>query len=903
MSPPLISGRRLSSLWRQSTGANRRLHALVSATIVIGLVITGWSVGAALVDVGTGGTPPSWAVVVALLLLIGAGNYVAVWVRIRSTLLGVNWTDAAVLLTLAIVPVHWAVLATMLGVAVAKTVQRTSPVKAAFAVTKQSITAFAGGAVLLALGGAGGALQAPFSLVQLSLAFLAMVVLDLLLATPVIALSSRTPVVDRLRTNLDVNLVTAAVRLAVAVGAVLALQQQPMLLYILPVLVLVAHLWHQRWVRTREERQAWQDLAAATESFTGVDMDTVMRSAVTGGARLFSAEVLEVEVWLGAIRRLVRGGAEGISYDGDPDSAPRDDTGVYAVALHDQSGRQDIGAVRLRFRGHVKISEREQAMLSSFAAALDTAVRTAAAYRQLGEATAAHAHAAAHDPLTGLANRRELERRLSEALASRGDPSTRVAVLLIDLKHFKEVNDALGHLLGDRVLTQVAQRLAGAAERDDLVVRFGGDEFAVVLHRAHTAAHAMPRAERFMAALEQPVVVEGLPLVVEANGGLALAPDRHEDQPVDSSTQPDSGGSDQEGRVSPPAGGDPADEAMGELMRRADVAMYHAKRTGKRLLLYSPIADPADRSRLSLAGELPKAVSQREFVLHFQPIVDLATGKVHGAEALARWRHPTRGQLEPRWFLDLLERSNQLSEFTAAVIDDALAAADFWRAAGHPLMVSVNISPRSLLDATLPRVVYDALRAHRTDPRMLCLELTETLAISQLEVVDQVITRLHDIGVRLALDDFGTGYSSLSVLSRIPIHQLKIDRSFVHALRDPHLAVDPGTYADTVAQAKAVVRSTVQLARALDLTVVAEGIENLSQRRLLWEMGATAGQGHIFTKAVPPEQLLAQLTRGVGGVPGTLAEPLYDDADVVRLPRPRDAASPRASSGPHGSAE
>jgi diguanylate cyclase len=900
MNPPPTQARRVSNLWRGSTRENRRLHVLVGSTITIGLVITAWSVGAALVDVGTGATAPPWAVAVALLLLIGAGNYVAVWVRIRSTLLGVNWTDAAVLLTLAIMPVHWAVLATVLGVAVAKTVQRIPLVKFAFAVTKQSITAFAGGAVLVALGGAGGALQAPFALVQLTLAFVTMVVLDMLLAAPVIALSSRTPVVDRLQTNLDVNLVTAAVRLAVAVGAVLALQQQPMLLYILPVLVLLAHLWHQRWVRTREERQAWQDLAAATESFTGVDMDTVMRSAVTGGARLFSAEVLEVEVWLGATRRLVRGGAEGISYDGDPDNAPRDDTGVYAVALHDQSGRRDIGAVRLRFNGHVKISEREQAMLSSFAAALDTAVRTAAAYRQLGEATAAHAHAAAHDPLTGLANRRELERRLSEALASQGDPSTRVAVLLIDLKHFKEVNDALGHLLGDRVLTQVAQRLAGAAERDDLVVRFGGDEFAVVLHRAHTAAQAMPRAERFMAALEQPVVVEGLPLVVEANGGLALTPDRHEDQHVDPPRDtPDSGGSHPDG----PAGTDTADEAMGELMRRADVAMYHAKRTGKRLLLYSPVADPADRSRLSLAGELPKAVSQREFMLHFQPIVDLATGEVHGAEALARWRHPTRGQLEPRWFLDLLERSNQLSEFTAAVIDDALAAAGFWRAAGHQLTVSVNISPRSLLDATLPRVVYDALRAHRTDPPMLCLELTETLAISQLEVVDQVITRLHDIGVRLALDDFGTGYSSLAVLSRIPIHQLKIDRSFVHTLRDPYLSDDPGTHADTVAQAKAVVRSTVQLARALDLNVVAEGIENLSQRRLLWEMGCTAGQGHIFTKAVPPEQLLAQLTRGVGGVPGTLAEPLHDDADVVRLPRPRDAAPPRSGSRPHGSAE
>ncbi|MGH3680487.1 MAG: putative bifunctional diguanylate cyclase/phosphodiesterase, partial [Natronosporangium sp.] len=338
-------------------------------------------------------------------------------------------------------------------------------------------------------------------------------------------------------------------------------------------------------------------------------------------------------------------------------------------------------------------------------------------------------------------------------------------------------------------------------------------------------------------------------------------------------------------------------EWLTELMRRADVAMYQAKRTGQPLVCYTMARDPADRERLTLAGQLPRAVSEREFILHFQPIVDLATGEVLGAEALARWRHPTRGQLEPRWFLDLLERSAQLPAFTAAVLDDALSAATMWRAAGHDLSVSVNISARSLLDTNLPRQVLAALDRHGTEPERLCLELTETLALSQLETVDQVLTRLHDIGVRLALDDFGTGFSSLAVLSRIPVHQLKIDRSFVLALRDLDISAgtDPEADADAISQAKAVVRSTVQLGRTLDLTVVAEGIEAESQRRLLWELGCAAGQGHLFARAEPSERLLAALTTGVGGRPGTAAEPITADPTVVQLRSARATGRRRSS--------
>lgn len=719
-----------------------------------------------------------------------------------------------------------------------------------------------------------------------------MTVVDELLAIPVIAFASRTRVRDRFRANWDVRLVMAAGRFAVAVLAILALQAVQTLIYALPLFVLMGHLWHERWVRTREERDAWQNLAAATEAFTGVDLDVVLRASVTRGAKLFSADLIEVEVWLGLSERLVRG-AEEITYDGDPAEAPPDNSGVYAVALHGYQGRRDIGALRLRFRNQIRISDREQAMVASYAAALDTAVRNAAAYRQLGEATAAHAHAAAHDALTGLANRRELERELTAALATPDGLDCRIAMLLLDLRHFKEVNDALGHLAGDRVLVQVAERLAGAAGPNDLVTRFGGDEFAVLLHSAFRPARVEARARRVLTSLSEPLEVDGLPIIVEAYGGLALALDPQDE------TAPSTPAGLKEDATTPAFRADPQ-AWKAELMRRADVAMYQAKRTGQPLVCYTMAQDPADRERLTLAGQLPRAVSEREFILHFQPIVDLATGQVLGAEALARWRHPTRGQLEPRWFLDLLERSAHLTAFTDAVLDDALAAATMWRAAGHDLSVSVNISPRSLLDSGFPRRVLTALDRHGTRPEQLCLELTETLALSQLETVDQVLTRLHDIGVRLALDDFGTGFSSLGVLSRIPVHQLKIDRSFVQALRDlgPAAEADPATDAATIAQANVVVRSTVQLGRELNLTVVAEGVEAESQRRLLWELGCAAGQGHLFARAEPAERLLAALTTGVGGRPGTAALPITGDPTVVPLRQPR--ASGKSSKGQAG---
>jgi len=337
------------------------------------------------------------------------------------------------------------------------------------------------------------------------------------------------------------------------------------------------------------------------------------------------------------------------------------------------------------------------------------------------------------------------------------------------------------------------------------------------------------------------LLADGMRLVVEASAGVALAPSR---------------------------GG------IEELLRRADVAMYEAKRGGQPVAMYARARDTADVGRLALTAELPRAVAEHEFAVDFQPIVDLATGEVISTEALARWRHPDRGELSPMRFLDSVERSGLLGAFSEAVLDQALHAASLWHDAGFGLPVAVNVSPRSLLDPDFPELVAQRLRLADVPADTLTIELTESLTLSQLDVVDEVLRTLRDLGVRLALDDFGTGYSSLATLARVPVHELKIDRAFVAAM-------------DSTSADAAVVRSTIELGRSLDLLVVAEGVESEDQRRRLWEQGCPAGQGHLFGRPMPVQRLIAALQRGYGGRPATLAAPLHEAGSVIRLPARR----------------
>ncbi|GGM30259.1 hypothetical protein GCM10011608_13620 [Micromonospora sonchi] len=820
---------------RGDTETDRQLRLLIGLVVVFASL----AVFAALRLVLTSSAPRSlndYATLLTILFMIVVGTSVKARIRIRSTTHLISWNEMAIVIGVAVAPTSWVVLCTALGVAIASV--RLSPVKVAFGVGKNVLVAWAAGSTLALLDWSWPAADLLGMAVGLALAYLAAALVDDLLAIPVIALASGTRISQQFRSNLDLRIGGFCVRFVVALSTLLLLEIDIRLLLAVPPLVLSLHLAYSGRIRQRTEQQAWQRLAQTTDALNVVELEEVLTTAVTRAAELFSAD--EVEIELRDAGRIVRGESNGNTYDvpvGEPTSRPGT---LVPVRLEGHDKSIDVGVLRLRFREPVQLNERERYTLHTFASALCTAVRNAQAYAELARVAQAHAHAAAHDALTGLANRRHLLDEGNEQLHNRHAEGV-TALVLIDLNHFKEVNDTLGHAAGDQTLVQVAERLRAAAQAEDLVARLGGDEFAVLLRALPAPAVAAHRAETLLAALHEPFDIDGMRISVEASGGIAAAP---------------------------------ATGGMVELLRRADVAMYQAKRAGQRIATYAPARDTADLGRLTLGGELPRAVADQEFTVNFQPIVDLGTGEVIAAEALARWRHPTHGMIDPLRFLEAVERSGLLPAFAEAILDQALIAANTWRDAGFDIPVAVNVSPRSLLDARFPGAVLARLRAHDVPPDRLMLELTETLTLSQLDVVDQVLTRLRDSGVRLALDDFGTGYSSLSLLSRVPVHELKIDRSFVTAM-------------ESSAEAAAIVRSTLDLGRSLALSVVAEGVEREAQRQALWELGCTAGQGHLFARPLPAGTLLAALRRGADGRPGALATALHDAGAVVRLPPAR----------------
>ncbi|MFY1688877.1 putative bifunctional diguanylate cyclase/phosphodiesterase [Plantactinospora sp. WMMB782] len=831
---------------RLDNETDQRLVPLLGLVAVFAAVATVWSV---LRIPQPPRSTSDLVMALALIVMITVSANVRAPIRIRSTTHAITWNDTAIVIGVAVAPTSWVVLCTGISLVISSRIHRSSLVKTIFNVSKNMLVAAAAGTTLSLIDWVWTPTTLHHMIAPVALAYAVAALVDEIVAMPVLALAARRKILRQFTSNWDLRLIGYGVRFVVTVLTLILLQVQTWLLVAVPPLALSLHLAYSTRVRARAERQAWQDLAHTTDALNVVDINAVLHTAVAQAANLFSAD--EVEVELRATGRTVRGNSETVTYDGLAAEPSTVNGSVVPIEMKGYDGSH-IGMLRLRFRGPVKLSEREQYTLRTFASALCTAVRNASAYAELNRVAEEHAHAAAHDALTGLANRRHLLDRGAAQLGQRRTEGV-VALLLIDLNHFKEVNDTLGHAAGDRVLIQVAERLRGAVHGEDLVARLGGDEFAVLFHGLPAPAVAAHRAEALLSALHEPIELDGMRISVEASGGIAVAPG--------------SGG-------------------MTELLRRADVAMYQAKRAGRRIATYAPARDTADLGRLSLGGDLPRAVADQEFTVNFQPIVDLGSGEVVAAEALARWRHPARGTIDPLRFLETVERSGLLPAFAEAVLDQSLIAVNTWREAGFDLPVAVNVSPRSLLDARFPSSVLARLRAHDLPPDRLVLELTETLTLSQLEVVDQVLGQLRDAGIQLALDDFGTGYSSLSVLSRIPVHELKIDRGFVTAM-------------ETSAEAAAVIRSTVDLGRSLNLSVVAEGVESEPQRRALWELGCAAGQGHLFARPMPAARLLAALHQGAGGRPGTLAPALHDQGSVVRLSPGRRPGPRRAERLPH----
>ncbi|MFF5295135.1 putative bifunctional diguanylate cyclase/phosphodiesterase [Paractinoplanes globisporus] len=826
---------------------DRQLKLLVGLVVVLALGALGLDIWHATV---THAAMPNPILLATIFLVVAVAYRVKIDVRIHSSRSGSSWTEVPIMVGLVLIPIPWVVLCVAAGLTTIRLLNRAySWNKGLFAVGKEVLVVSASGATFALLGVTPNATEPRATVGAIIAAYLVFWIVDELVFHPVIAVASQSTISKSFRQGLTTRAFSHLARLVTAIYVieVLVSGASLLLLAFVPMVVACLHLWESRRLRTKQEREAWRQLADTTDELSSVDLNQVLYVAAGQGTRLFSADVVEIDLTGSGVNRVIRADADGVTYDGPgPRKFGGDSSITTDLETRDRSYR--AGALVLDFHGKIRLTEFERYKLKTFASALCTAIRNAAAYAELQRLNEQNAFDAAHDPLTGLANRRELYERAEEYFGGRTDDGV-VALLLIDLNHFKEVNDTLGHGAGDAVLREVARRLDDAAAPGDLVARLGGDEFAVLLVNLVTPALATHRAEQMLSALEATLEVEGMQITVEAAGGIALAPG--------------SGG-------------------INELMRRADVAMYQAKRAGQPTATYAHSQDTADVGRLMLGGELQRAVAKQEFVVDFQPIVDLGSGEIISAEALARWQHPEHGYLTPMQFLETVERSGQLPAFADAVLDQALAAFCVWREAGYDLPVAVNVSPRSLLDQRFPATVLAQLSHHNVPADRLVLELAETLTISQLDTVGRALAELREAGVGLALDDFGTGVSPLSVLSHIPVNQLKIDRDFVTAV-------------ETSSEAAAVIRSTVDLARSLHLTVVAEGVESEPQRHALWELGCVAGQGHLFARPMAAARLLGALQRGSGGRPGSLAVPLHDGGAVVRLPRRRPSGGARSA--------
>jgi diguanylate cyclase (GGDEF)-like protein/PAS domain S-box-containing protein len=412
---------------------------------------------------------------------------------------------------------------------------------------------------------------------------------------------------------------------------------------------------------------------------------------------------------------------------------------------------------------------------------------------------------ALHDALTGLPNRTLLNDRIEQAIRSAQRTSGRMAVLLLDLDRFKDVNDTLGHHVGDLLLTEVGPRLQEPLRGADTVARLGGDEFAILLLGPTDLPMACGVAERIVEALRRPFAIRELTLEVGVSIGVALYPEHG--------------------------------ASAHELLQHADVAMYAAKRDHLGFVVYSAKSDTHSVRQLTLTGQLRRAIEDDQMVLEFQPKINARTAELAGVEALVRWQHPDHGAIPPDEFIQSAEQTGLIKPLTMWVLNAALGALQVWQQDGYDFGVAVNLSVKSLHDPQLPDTIRLLLQSWEQRPELLTFEITESALMADPTTALQVLARVSDIGCRLSLDDFGTGYSSLAYLQKLPIDELKIDRSFVVAMtRDDNAAV--------------IVRSVVKLAKGLGLSVVAEGVESEEAFKRLRSLGCDHVQGYWFGRSM-----------------------------------------------------
>ena len=626
--------------------------------------------------------------------------------------------------------------------------------------------------------------------------------------------------------------VLAAVAVALAHVAILLGTPTWWLLLLAPVLGLLYRAYRDHR-RAEDDRHSLLALPRVTRTLSGSSRRDVATAGVHGALDVFDALRAEVQVvYADGTHRRWAGDPSGpvVEIAASTAGTPVGDAGSPIVRAMTVSG-EPMGELLVWRAGGIA----DEAALGAYADALADALHAATTTERL----------ALRDPLTGLPNRAGLVTDGDRLLRSL-DRLHPIALLMIDLDDFKQVNDVLGQDAGDELLKVVGQRLADLARRNDLLARLGDDEFALLLPQpallsdssaplnggSPAQQQTLRRARELVPQPAIPMDIAGISLATEAAVGVVLAGAGCYD--------------------------------MAELIRRAEIALDEAKRFETSVTAYDDTQDISSTDHLALLAELRVALdADDQIVLALQPAVDLETGRPTGVEALSRWKHPRRGHLPPIDFIRVVEHSELLGPFTRYVLHHSLAAAATWSAAGLDLPVSVNVAARSLLDPSFPGQVAEALRRHGLPPHQLVLEITETVAVSEQPIVDEVVSALRDVGVQLSVDDFGTGYSSLAFLDRMPVDELKVDRSFVAGMADS-------------ARSAAIVRFAVELGRSLNLRVVAEGVETADQRAALIALGCTSAQGYHFCQPLPADKIVEALRALVDAAPPNIV-PLRAD--------------------------
>jgi diguanylate cyclase (GGDEF)-like protein len=814
--------------------------AVVGAAVlvaVLGILFPGHQV--------TGAVVPAPVGIAAAAALVAAGQLARLRFRLGRGTVSVSWGEAAFILGFALAPPGWLGAATLAGAAGAwllvSWLNDHRPLREILHLAASLSLGAAGAAAVTAAVVGDAPIQSARMQGGLVAGTFAYLAITFGLAVLTLTLHRDAPAGQIAVRALHAKVPMVVGNVLVGLGALFAVVREPLWLLAFPPAFWLLQRTYRYHLRAEEERRTWAAFAQATAELPGTDEAAVAAAGLQGALDVFGARRVEIEV------RRPEGGRHRYAQDSPGrDLVASGLPGPAITRLMEVAGAP-VGELTVWLAEPTLPVARDESAVSAYADALAGALHDASAHERLAELEAKLARDAVRDPLTGLLNRTAMLAEGDRMLRS-FDTDRHVALLLVDLNDFREVNGTLGHRAGDEVLRVAAERLTDLAREHELVARLGDDEFALLLPTVATltdsanslqeAPAPLPRVLRRAAELVEqlalPMEVAGVRLGVEGSVGVVVSKAGCAD--------------------------------LAELIRQATVALAQAKEQKLSVATYDSSRDASNTDHLAMLAELHDALAVRDqLVLVLQPAVDLETAAPTGVEALTRWKHPRRGPLPPGEFIKTVEHSELLGPFTRYVLDLSLAAAAEWSAAGIDLPVSVNLSARSLLDPTLPAQIADLLRRHRLPAAQLVLEITESVAVSDEEIVDEVLGRLRDMGVQLSVDDFGTGFSSLSFVTRIEVDELKVDRSFVDDMIESPAAA-------------AVVRGAVELGARLGARVVAEGVETAEQRAALIALGCTSAQGYHFCRPLPADKIVDVLRQLSEAAPARILPLRADDA-------------------------